>query len=255
MKYLLAAATDVGISKETNQDAMLIKRALWGEQQIVLAVMCDGMGGLEKGEVASASVIKAFGKWFEDELPGILSLQMSETPLLASWDNLVKEMNYKIGAYGSEHKIRLGTTCTAMLFLDDDYYITHVGDSRVYEIKDQIMQLTKDQTLVQREVDQGLLSPEEAENDLRRSVLLQCVGSSDYVEPVYLKDKIAKNAVYILCCDGFRHVISATEMYKSLSPELMVDEKVMENNIYELIRVIKERGEQDNISAITIRTW
>lgn len=255
MKYLLATATDTGIGKETNQDAILLKRALWGEEQIAFAVMCDGMGGLEKGEVASASLIKAFGKWFDEELPEILSSQMVETRLLTSWNKLIKEMNYKIGVYGLEHKIRLGTTCTAMFFLTEDYYIAHIGDSRAYEVKKRIIQLTKDQTLVQREVDWGLLTPKEAENDLRRSVLLQCVGASEFIEPVYLKGKIAKDAVYILCCDGFRHVISDAEIYKSLLPERMTDEKVMENKIYELIRVIKERGEQDNISAITIRTW
>ena len=255
MNYLLAAATDIGTRKETNQDSILIKRALYGERQIVLAVMCDGMGGLEKGEVASASLVKAFATWFDHQLPSILSSQSRESQLVSSWDDLIKGMNQKIGAYGKERRIRLGTTVTAMLFLEEDYYIAHVGDIRAYELHNQIMQLTKDQTLVQREVDEGLLDPEDAENDPRRSVLLQCVGSSDFVSPVYLKGTIGKNMVYLLCCDGFRHVVTPTELFKFLSKDQMSDEVQMEENIRQVIEVIKSRGEQDNISAIAIRTW
>lgn len=255
MNYLLASATDIGTRKETNQDSVLIKRAIYGDNQIVLAVMCDGMGGLEKGEVASASLIKAFARWFDQELPGILSSHARESLLVGSWDDLIKEMNYKIGDYGKERRIRLGTTVTAMLFLEQDYYIAHVGDGRVYELSNRIMQLTKDQTLVQKEVDEGLLSPEEIENDPRRSVLLQCVGSSDILYPAYLKGTIGKDVVYLLCCDGFRHVISPAEIFNALSTENMTDEQQMEKNIRQVIELVKDRGEQDNISAIVIRTW
>lgn len=255
MKYLLAAATDVGLRKETNQDSVLIKRALCDEKQIVFAVVCDGMGGLEKGELASASLVKAFSKWFEQELPIIFSSQNREAQLLNSWDHLIKEMNYKIGIYGIDKKIRLGSTLTAILFLSEEYYIAHVGDSRVYELHEYTIQLTKDQTLVQREVDEGILTLEEAEKDRRRSILLQCVGSTDEVIPVYLKGKTEKDAVYVLCSDGFCHMIDENEIYHNLKPEIMQEEKDMESNIRKLIQMIKERGEQDNISAIAIRTW
>lgn len=255
MKYLLAAATDVGLRKETNQDSVLIKRALCDEKQIVFAVVCDGMGGLEKGELASASLVKAFSKWFEQELPIIFSSQNREAQLLNSWDHLIKEMNYKIGIYGIDKKIRLGSTLTAILFLSEEYYIAHVGDSRVYELHEYTIQLTKDQTLVQREVDEGILTLEEAEKDMRRSILLQCVGSTDEVIPVYLKGKTEKDAVYVLCSDGFCHMIDENEIYHNLKPEIMQEEKDMESNIRKLIQMIKERGEQDNISAIAIRTW
>lgn len=255
MKYLLAAATDVGLRKETNQDSVLIKRALCDEKQIVFAVVCDGMGGLEKGELASASLVKAFSKWFEQELPIIFSSQNREAQLLNSWDRLIKEMNYKIGIYGTDKKIRLGSTLTAILFLSEEYYIAHVGDSRVYELHEYTIQLTKDQTLVQREVDEGILTLEEAEKDRRRSILLQCVGSTEEVIPVYLKGKTEKDAVYVLCSDGFCHMIDENEIYHNLKPEIMQEEKDMESNIRKLIQMIKERGEQDNISAIAIRTW
>lgn len=255
MKYLLAAATDVGNRKKTNQDSVLIKRAVCNDEQVVLAVLCDGMGGLSKGEVASASVITAFSKWFEREFPQFAGALDSENEILRSWDRLIKEMNLKLAEYGRHNMARLGTTITAMLFFQEVYYIAHVGDSRAYELSSSIVQLTKDQTLVQQEIDKGILTPQQAETDPRRSVLLQCIGASETVEPAYMKGKIKKDAVYLLCCDGFRHVISAEEILRFFYYDEMSEEVLMKNRIEEAIEIIKSRGEQDNISAIVIRTW
>ncbi|MBR5510433.1 MAG: serine/threonine-protein phosphatase [Lachnospiraceae bacterium] len=255
MNYLLACHTDTGIRKETNQDSLLMKRAICDGEQLVLAVMCDGMGGLEKGELASASLVKAFSKWFEQELPDLMSSTQLETEILKSWDHLIKQMNQKISDYGRNHGLKLGTTLTAMLFIGKVYYIAHVGDSRAYELTDTIYQLTKDQTLVQREVDQGKLTPEQAETDSRRSVLLQCVGALDEVEPVYIKGEIRQDAVYMLCCDGFRHVLSGNEMYQAFHPASLLDESTMESRCRQLVELNKERGELDNISVLVIRTW
>lgn len=255
MKYLLACATDTGIKKSTNQDSVLIKRAISEGKQIVLAVMCDGMGGLKKGEVASASLANAFSKWFEERLPGFLALADAESEILRSWNQMILSMNEKIREYGRRGGLQLGTTLTAVLFLEKEYYVVHVGDSRAYEITEQIYQLTKDQTLVQREVDQGKLTVQEAMNDVRRSVLLQCIGVAPEVEPVYAKGDIASDAVYLICCDGFRHVISSQEMKQMLNPKLMTSETVMERTLEQMIELNKKRGEQDNISAIAIRTW
>lgn len=255
MRYLLACCTDVGIRKKTNQDALLIKRAICNEEQIVLTVICDGMGGLEKGEVASASLIKAFSGWFEKEFPEMINSHLVEGEILMSWDSLIKGMNIKINQYGKQNGIQLGTTLTAMLFMGKEYYLVHVGDSRAYELTDRIFQLTKDQTLVQREVDQGILTQAQAESDSRRSVLLQCVGASDGVEPKYIKGSICDDAVYVLCCDGFRHVVTSQEIYQLLNPAEISDEKMMEERCRQLVTLNKERGEQDNISVIAVRTW
>lgn len=255
MKYLLSAKTDVGIRKKENQDSVLVKRGIYGEEQIVLAVMCDGMGGLKKGEIASASLIRAFGGWFEKELPEILQSPSIENQLIFSWDQLIRRMNRKIREYGKKNGMQLGTTVTAMLFWEQEYYIAHVGDSRAYEIREEILQLTKDQTLVQREVEQGILDKSSAEKDPRRSVLLQCVGVMETVDPVYVKGRIKKDSVYLLCCDGFRHEITPGEIAQAFSPQRMRDEKVMDQTSEEMIAINKNRGESDNISVIVIRTW
>lgn len=235
MKYFISANTDIGLRKNKNQDSLLIKRGIYGKKQIVLAVLCDGLGGLKRGEAASASLVKAFASWFENQLLSILTGSSFEKNLLLSWEHLISHMNRQIYGYGKAHQLQMGTTVTAMLFFEEDYHIVHVGDSRAYEIKDQIIQLTKDQTF-------------------GNHVLLQCVGASGRVKPVYLRGKIKKDAVYLLCCDGFRHEISDMEILDAFAPKKMGNELSMDQASRRMIQVNKERGEQDNISVIAIRT-
>lgn len=255
MKYLTAYDTNVGKRKKTNQDSLLIERAFYNGEQILFTVICDGMGGLEKGEVASASVILQFSKWFEKEFPAFLQEKDREHLIFNSWNLLLQNINKKIEEYGRNKKIQLGTTATAILFLDKEYYIAHVGDCRVYELSENIVQLTKDQTLVAQEVEKGLLTEEEAKKDSRRSVLLQCIGASEFVQISYIRGKVKKDAVYLLCCDGFRHEISKKEMYQHFRPRKMKTEEKIRKTCKALVELNMKRGEQDNISVIAVKTW
>lgn len=253
MEYLFAYCTDKGPGKTCNQDSLLIKKAVCGGERLLLAVICDGMGGLMQGEVASASLIKAFSGWSEEELPRIASAPETEKSLFWSWDILLKSMDRKIKAYGRQHHLKIGTAVTALLFIGKEYYIAHVGDSRVYEAGERICQLTKDQTVAAWEAERGILTPAQAERSPGSSVLLQCIGASETVEPVYMKGRIAKGASYILCCDGFRHVISKEEMRQALAPFGAPDENTMKQRLNKLAALNRTRGETDDISAILVR--
>lgn len=256
MKFNVAVHTDVGIRKETNQDSLCIKQAETDNGVILLAIICDGMGGLEKGEVASATVITAFSKWFETELPLQLTKENYFEDIRYRWERMIKEQNHNISDYGRAHHIQLGSTITAMLIFEGGMYlIGHVGDSRAYRITDRtIEKLTQDQTVVANEVRQGRLTPEQAESDPRRNVLLQCIGASKIVEPDFIEGSIAINECYMLCSDGFRHIVTAEEIQVAFSPANNSDENTMKNNVIKLIELNKEREETDNISAILIKT-
>lgn len=252
MRFMATADTDIGISKSTNQDSLLIKHASSELGEVLLAVVCDGMGGLAKGEVASAAVIRRFAKWFREELPLELA-NMDLQVIGAKWSLLLKELNVEILEYSERHQgIRMGTTFSGILFVGNQYIIAHVGDSRVYHIGTALTQLTTDQTFVAREVSRGTLTPEQAKTDKRRNVLLQCVGASKSVEPQVICGE-AKKGAYMLCSDGFRHEITEEEMYPSLDPVKLRDKDTMHHQIKELIARCKERGEKDNISAILIK--
>lgn len=255
MNFKVAEYSDIGIRKSTNQDSLCIKEAETQNGKVLLAMVCDGMGGLEKGEVASATVITVFSKWFEQELPFQLSKENALEEISYQWNRMIKEQNQNIADYGNRNHIQLGTTITAMLFLENgEYLIGHVGDSRSYRITDLgIDVLTEDQTVVAREIKMGRLTPEQAETDPRRSVLLQCIGASKIVEPDMLRGVYQPNECYMLCSDGFRHVITPQEIQCAFAPSRNIDESVMTNNIVSLIELNKQRQETDNISAVLIK--
>ena len=254
MNFLVTGNTDVGLVKKTNQDSLSIKVINTKQGKMVLAVLCDGMGGLQKGEVASASLIYEFDRWCRQDFSVLTENRISNSEICKQWENIVKQMNNRIMNYGKENDVRLGTTVTAILLTQEYYYIMNVGDTRAYEISDKMIQLTNDHSLVAREVALGHLTPEEAEHDKRRNVLLRCVGATETAEPDMFFGKTKKNAVYMLCSDGFRHEISPYELYEAFKPEKMIDEKTMNEKSIELIELNKERKERDNISVILIKT-
>lgn len=254
MYFVTANHTDVGIKKSTNQDSMLIEQAETDNGSVLLAVVCDGMGGLAKGEVASATLIRRLSGWFYQELPKLLYGGLQPDMLRASWENLITETNHKIADYGERLGVPLGTTCVAFLAVENVYYIMNIGDSRAYLLSDNLYQLTKDQSYVQREVDLGRMTPEQAAIDPQRSVLLQCVGASAVVEPDFFAGALEPGQCFLLCSDGFVHVISSQEIYERLNASASVSTEVMKQNLAYLVELDKSRGETDNISALLFKT-
>lgn len=255
MNFIVSASTDVGNVKTTNQDSLDVRVFDSCIGNMVLAVLCDGMGGLAKGEVASATVVSAFIKWSDEILPNLCATNISEKIIRDEWEKIAVNYNERIKLYGKSVGISLGTTLTAMLITEQEYYIINVGDTRAYEICDLVLQITKDQTVVAREVELGNLTPEQAKTDMRRSVLLQCIGSSEAVYPDFFVGKTKQNAVYMLCSDGFRHEVSDDDIYYYLQPDKMIDTDNMRVNEMTLIELNKQRNERDNISVITVRTY
>lgn len=255
MNFIISANTDVGISKATNQDSLTVKVLNTKQGKMVFAVLCDGMGGLDKGEVASASVIRAFDEWVKTKLPILCEEPLYDPVIRKQWEEIVELQNKKIGTYGASQGVRLGTTAVIMLLTQNRYYIMNIGDSRAYELTSDMKQLTKDQTFVAREVEMGRMTEEQAEKDERRSVLLQCIGASDLVYPDIFFGDIAKDAVYMLCSDGFRHEISKEEIFAKIQPGVLFDENAMSQNTTALIELDKQRGERDNISVVLVRTF
>lgn len=255
MNFIISATTDIGLTKSTNQDSYNVRVYTTDQGKIVLAVLCDGMGGLAKGEVASASVVRAFCDWADTRLPKLCNSEIQDADIREEWLAIASQYNEKIKAYGASVGAQMGTTVTVLLLTEKRYYIMNVGDTRAYQIDDTVRVLTKDQTVVNREVELGHLTPEEARRDPRRSVLLQCIGASDEVYPDLFFGDTQLNTVYLLCTDGFRHEITEDEIYSYLNPNRMVDADGMKQNMDALIELDKQRNERDNISVISVRTF
>lgn len=255
MDFIVSGMTDIGLTKNTNQDSFNVRVFTTPVGRVALAVLCDGMGGLSRGEIASASVVNAFVKWSETKLPEALSGMTAQADVHHDWAEIVKTMNRKIYEYGARMGSAVGTTVTALLLTEDWYSLINVGDSRAYEIQQNANILTRDQTLVAQEVALGHMTQEQAKLDPRRNVLLECVGATDDVRPDFYIGKTRQDAVYMLCSDGFRHEITPEEITCYFSPQVMLSADAMERQMAQLIAINKERRERDNITVITIRTF
>lgn len=256
MKYKISADTDIGIKKSANQDCLIVRKAKYASKNIVFAVLCDGMGGLSEGEVASQRMLEKMVSWFDHTYSTNLSQGYTKEELKNQWLDIVEKENLLLKEYGRSKNINLGTTLTAMLMEDDTYYILHLGDCRIYAInKEYIKQLTADHTVIAREIFLGRLTREQAQRDPRRNVLLQCIGASDEVKPDFLTGKVENDSIYLICSDGFRHMVEEREIYEMFHISTNMTEKDMQKSIRKIIDLNKDRKETDNISAIAIRSW
>lgn len=251
MQFTFIAESDIGTTKETNQDSVLVKHGQYSGGDLLMAIICDGMGGLSKGELASATVIKAFDQWFDQDLP--YELESLDIQVVGGkWVLMLKDLNLRLIEYSKKENITMGTTFTGILFVNNQYVIVHVGDTRVYYLNESVRQLTNDQTYVAREIKKGTMTEKQAKNDKRRNMLLQCVGASASLEPeVYIGTQ--EKGIYMLCSDGFRHELTQKEILGSLNPLSLADKKAMQSNAKYLIELVKQRNEKDNISVVLIK--
>lgn len=251
MRYTVTAETDVGIYKTTNQDSVAVRHAIIPNGEVLMAVVCDGLGGLENGELASTTVVKEFTAWFEKELP--TELESPDMKVMAAeWDLKLKELNRRIGETAGAMHVSMGTTFTGALLLNNELMFVHVGDSRIYHINTEISQLTEDQTYINREIKAGRMTPEQAKVDKKRNVLLQCVGASKEIVPQIGFHTVEKGT-YLICSDGFRHKLSGEEMKELFNVSGLTTKTSMTSALQKAISIIKSRKERDNISAILIK--
>lgn len=244
---------DIGIKKKVNQDSILIKEASTEKGDITFLAVCDGMGGLSSGEIASGSVIRRFDKWFDEKLAYALGEEDVVSAIESEWDFLIKDASRELFDFGEDRHLQLGTTCTALIILDDNRYIfAHIGDTRIYQLKNkEISVLTTDHTFIAKEIRDGRLTEEEAKTDPRRNMLLQAIGACEYIEIDMSDGYVNGGELYMLCSDGFRHKISNEELIEKFS-EIRTKEE-LETVVNTSVELVKERGEVDNISLIAIK--
>lgn len=254
MQYLYSCHTDTGIRRKINQDAYVVKAAKIGGEVFLLAAVCDGVGGFSCGEKASGEVILSFADWFDYELPQVSNAEEDcDTVILHRWKQLVDMLNRKLDNYGRRQNIRLATTATIVLFAWNKYYVCHVGDCRFYAINSEVRQITRDHSLVEQEVEAGRLTLEQAERDSRQNIILQCIGAMEEVTPDLLIGRVESDTTYLLCSDGFRHRVRKEELKEGFFPDILDGPDRMKEQQIRLTELVKNRGEKDNITVITIK--
>ena len=254
MDYTLAVHTDIGTQKPGNQDSLCVRRAVSPEGgEILLAAVCDGMGGLSKGEEASARLITALEHWFDSHLE-LIAQARDFTEARRQLTDLIAAQNRQIAEYAQAAGVQMGSTLTALLAVGRRCLTVNVGDSRIYLIKDgRAIQLTADQSLVEREIRQGRITREEAKHHPQRNVLLQCVGIGREVTPVFGENTVENGGVYVICSDGFCHELTDEELAGALLYQAMGTADDMRRALVELTERCKARGEGDNITAVAVK--
>lgn len=255
MQFQAAAYTDTGNKKRVNQDGLNITMAHTATGDMAMLVVCDGVGGLSLGEFASAQAVRSYTRWFRERLPQIIAEKMLTTEYMEKeWRMLAADINQELLRYGEEHGTQLGTTLTAALVTQQEYDIIHIGDSRAYMLMDNAVQLTTDQTLINREIMMGHITPEQAQTDSRKHILLQCLGINPQIEPQFLNGEMMPEAGILLCTDGLSNRLDVGELYELVHMEEQPERNVMEQHLREITQLCRLRGEADNISVALLRS-
>ncbi|MGW2820009.1 Stp1/IreP family PP2C-type Ser/Thr phosphatase [Streptomyces sp. NPDC001443] len=226
-----AAGSHKGMIREGNEDS--------GYAGPRLLAIADGMGGAAAGEVASSEAISTIVALDED-IPG--------SDVLTSLGTAVQRANDQLRAMVEEDPQLegMGTTLTALLWTGQRLGLVHVGDSRAYLLRDGVLtQITQDHTWVQRLVDEGRITEEEATTHPQRSLLMRALGSGEHVEPDLSIREVRAGDRYLICSDGLSGVVSHQTMEDTLASYQGPQETVQE-----LIQLALRGGGPDNITVI-----
>lgn len=232
----IAYSSDIGNQREINQDYVNIKKL--NEDQ-ALCVLCDGMGGHKAGEVASEMV----GKYLLENFP---QSPVEEHQIYHIFSTLFQYANHSVYKESMLHEEYEGMGTTAIIVYIDhkNIYLSHVGDSRAYMIKDNhLKQLTQDDTFVNELVKSGLITKEEALTHPQRNVLIQAVGASDSLEISY--HKAILDETLLLCSDGLYNSLEDHQIIEIMNQNLTLQEKANK-----LIDQAKLYGGYDNITVL-----
>ena len=254
--YKAIACTEIGVRKPSNQDSCCLMEAETSYGPAMLMAVCDGVGGLEHGEVASAVAVSCLIDWFEQQFPvfirynseaGIVNLG----GLRGVFAQLFGEMNAKVAKIAQEREQRMATTCTCVLVMQGSAAIGHVGDSRAFLVRDgEALQLTRDQSLVAREVQRGNLTEEQAARHPQRNILLQALGAQSEIEPFVDVVHVKQGDCFLTCCDGFYHEIPNRVLSETFANASALTESELRNRCLGLIRCAIDAGETDNITVV-----
>ncbi len=239
MHFTCAARTDVGIVRSGNEDnyLMLAERGIF--------IVADGMGGHAAGEVASEMAVRTISR----EIGSLRGLGDQEAGERIG--NAIRSANDAIFSRTlSEHDKRgMGTTATVLVLQPKRYLIGQVGDSRAYLLRNgEMLQLTKDHSYVQEQVDAGLLTPDQARVHPYSNVITRCVGAGVDVTPDVYAGTLEEGDIVLLASDGLTGMLEDEQLTRILQseggPQRWVDRLITEAN---------RRGGLDNISAIVVR--
>ncbi|MFO1273690.1 MAG: Stp1/IreP family PP2C-type Ser/Thr phosphatase [Rubrivivax sp.] len=240
----LFAAVDPGRARSNNEDSVALDEA------VSLAVLADGMGGYNAGEVASnmaTSFIRTeLGRWLREA-----SAQATDAEVRRAMDICVDNANRAIfnAANSNPQYAGMGTTLVVSLFRDNRLLVGHVGDSRCYRFRGgRLVQITRDHSLLQEQIDAGLITPEQAAFSANKNLVTRAVGVEDTVLLETHQHEVMPGDLYLMCSDGLSDMLDDNSIGQLLQGCDSLDETGRT-----LIDAANDAGGKDNISVILVR--
>lgn len=236
------AKTDIGKARDINQDYYYISEE---QSEFNLYILADGMGGYNGGEVASKLAIESAKRYIDSNFDKI---EHTKEAIIELVKNAVEYSNMVVYERSKEDKDLegMGTTLDICLIYNTRIYIGHIGDSRIYRVRNNLIRkLTKDHSYVQKLIEDGTITREEAMTHPKRNMLMKALGCTPYAEPDLKIRRFQPGDVLLMCSDGLTNMVKDDEIYNEIknspehAPEILVEKA---NNA----------GGYDNITIITI---
>ena len=238
----ISAKTDVGMVRSNNQDSYsagdLTSEVTW-------AVVCDGMGGANGGNVASETAVKVI----RDKLTSGYHIGMNDNSVKNLIVSAIEAANMTLFsmARNNEELSGMGTTVVLAVRNIDTLYISNVGDSRIYIVSDSgITQVTTDHSVVQIMLDRGEISPEEAKDHPKKNVITRALGVDPDVRIDYSQEQLNENDIVLLCTDGLTNYVddeTILEICRTVDKYKIADK---------LVELANENGGGDNVTVVTV---
>lgn len=246
----LASNSDTGLKRRHNEDSTAMDAGLG------LLVMADGMGGYRAGEVASAIATSSIHQHIQRRIE---KHRIHETPPDQTFTyasmllrDAIREANFEVYRASQTHRdyAGMGTTVVALMFYDNRFTVAHVGDSRLYRLRnDKLEKVTNDHSLIQEMIDRGLYNEQEAHEKTPKNLVTRALGVNEIVTVDLLEGDCEPEDVYLLCTDGLTDMVSDEHIQITLN-------KYGDNlnrTAQELVDLANDHGGKDNISVILAR--
>jgi serine/threonine protein phosphatase PrpC len=238
----MAGLTHQGMVRTNNEDSI----ALYPEMG--LAILADGMGGHQAGEVASGAAVEIIHRYFVDKL-GNPEIRLDGSNVIESIElanTAVYEMSQQKPEYAG-----MGTTIVVAYFTDDQVHIGHVGDSRLYRYRAQeLEQMTEDHSVVQELVSRGFMSREEANSSMNKNLVTRALGIDSVVNAALTEAASESGDIYLLCSDGLSDIVADDAIRNVLQDQADILDQAAET----LVSKANDAGGPDNISVLLART-
>jgi serine/threonine protein phosphatase PrpC len=238
----IAAVTDVGSVRQFNEDRIAT------DPEIGAAVLADGMGGHRAGEIASHMATQIIMSGLRTEVAEFRSDMAPRSALRAISESINRANKAVFDAAQAESTYRgMGTTLALLLFYDNRAVLGHIGDSRIYRLRNTVLQLlTRDDSLLRDQIELGFISAADAEESHNRSLVTRALGVEESIRAHLREDKASAGDIYLLCSDGLNDLVEDPDIELIISA-LKTNLPLAANH---LVQTAKDNGGYDNVSVI-----